>query len=221
MVERSVQFGNEVGRPQPWYTVPSLCHIILGIGSPNIMPYDPWLAKRQTRTAKLREQVNRPANRTERRKLERLKQAVDRAKSRQESLLKECEQVDARGSTFNDVQGNQINIIVNNPTSTDVEQLDEDIAVPENPDIDPELNKYPPLIKYGLDVIARTTTLITTNIAAAAVLIAVIPETVKSNIQSMTIKKTSFRYSFFPKPEPEACESPLIPACPVCFHALP
>ena len=59
----------------------------------------------------------------------------------------------------------------------------------ENPDFDPELTKYPPLIKYGLDVIMRTTTLITTNIAAAAALIAEIPETVKSNIQFTMIKK--------------------------------
>ena len=56
-------------------------------------------------------------------------------------------------------------------------------------DIDPELNKYPPLVKYGLDVISRTTTLITTNITAAATLIGEIPETIKYNIQSMTIKK--------------------------------
>jgi hypothetical protein len=59
----------------------------------------------------------------------------------------------------------------------------------ENPDIDPELNKYPLLIEYGLNVVMRTTTLITTNIVAAVDLIAGIPETVKSNIQSMTIKK--------------------------------
>jgi len=149
--------------------------------------------------------INQVTYRTERRKLERLKR-VDRAKSRQEPngrLLKECEQVDTRGSTFNDVRGDQINIIIDNHTGTDVAQLDEDISVPENPSIDLELNKYAPLIKYGLDVIVRTTTLITTNIAAAAVLIAEIPETVKSNIQSMTIKKTSFRYSFFSEPEPE------------------
>jgi hypothetical protein len=86
----------------------------------------------------------------------------------------------------------------------------------------------------------RTTTLITTNIAAAADLIAGIPDTIKSNIQSMTIKKieldfmlhftyyvhpffisTSFRYSFFSEPEPEHCGSPLIPASPVYFHAVP
>jgi hypothetical protein len=59
----------------------------------------------------------------------------------------------------------------------------------ENPDIDSELNKYPPLIEYGLDVIMKATTLVTTSIMAVADLIAGIPETVKSNIQSMMIKK--------------------------------
>jgi hypothetical protein len=47
-------------------------------------------------------------------------------------ISKESNQVDARGSTFNDVQGNQINIVINNHTSTEVEQLDEDITVPVN-----------------------------------------------------------------------------------------
>jgi hypothetical protein len=48
------------------------------------------------------------------------------------TISKESKQVDARGSTFNDVQGDQINIVINNRTSTDVEQLDEDITVPVN-----------------------------------------------------------------------------------------
>jgi hypothetical protein len=46
----------------------------------------------------------------------------------------------------------------------------------ENPDIDPELNKYPPLVEFGLKVVMSTTNLVTTNITAAAAYIAEIPQ---------------------------------------------
>jgi hypothetical protein len=38
----------------------------------------------------------------------------------------------------------------------------------ENPDIDPELHKYLPPVKFGLKVIMSTTSLVTTNITAEA-----------------------------------------------------
>ena len=46
-------------------------------------------------------------------------------------ISKGCQQVNAQGSTFNDVAGNQTNIqIVNNPPRASVEESDEDISIP-------------------------------------------------------------------------------------------
>lgn len=47
-------------------------------------------------------------------------------------IYKECQQVDAQESTFNNVAGNQNNvqIIVNNPPHASVEEADEDICIP-------------------------------------------------------------------------------------------
>jgi hypothetical protein len=68
----------------------------------------------------------------------------------------------------------------------------------ENPDIDLELNKYPPLVEFGLKVVMSTTSLVTTNITAAAAYIAEIPQILKSNIKSITVKRCVFiEYSFF------------------------
>ena len=46
--------------------------------------------------------------------------------------LKNCRQVDARGGTFNNVDGDQNNIqvIVNNFSSASIEEVDEDFSVP-------------------------------------------------------------------------------------------
>jgi hypothetical protein len=45
---------------------------------------------------------------------------------------KKLRQVDARGSTVNNVGGDQINIVVNTPTNTYIEEVDEDITLPVN-----------------------------------------------------------------------------------------
>lgn len=90
--------------------------------------------------------INRPnRSRKERRKIERsnrvksnhLVQAQPR-RAKVERLLsalflisttaKKFQQVDARGSTVNNVGGDQINIVVNNPTSAHIEEMDEDIT---------------------------------------------------------------------------------------------
>jgi hypothetical protein len=61
----------------------------------------------------------------------------------------------------------------------------------DDPNIDPELNKYPPLVAYGLDIVASATTLITTNIAAAATYLGLPPlsESVTNTLKSLTVTK--------------------------------
>jgi hypothetical protein len=223
-------------------------------------------------------------NRKERRKTEKLNR-VARARSRQardgglpkvrhafECTPKSCtlifitakkyQQVDARGSTINNVGGDQINIVVNSPTSPHIEEVDQDITMPvnisssftynvlilvfsskENYDTDPELNKYPPLVEFGLKVVMSTTKLVMRNINAAAACIAEIPHELESNIQSITLKRwvkqlrlrallrhsahlillrlrNSFRYSFFSDEDVQPCSSP-IAACPTCSYVFP
>ncbi|KIM86868.1 hypothetical protein PILCRDRAFT_290182 [Piloderma croceum F 1598] len=89
----------------------------------------------------------------------------------------------------------------------------------ENPNIDPELHKYLPPVKFSLKVVMSTTSLVTTNITAAAAYLAEIPQTLKS-IESISLERTSFRYSFFSDEDAKPCVSP-IAACPACFHVLP
>ncbi|KIM80586.1 hypothetical protein PILCRDRAFT_822324 [Piloderma croceum F 1598] len=112
------------------------------------------------------------------------------------------QQVDARGSTFTNVQGDQrnnIQITFNNnyASNNNITELPDD----GDPNIDPELNKYPPLRQYGFDVVASTTKLITTSIAAAATHLAlpVLSDSVTNTLESITVTKTVYRYSFFAK----------------------
>lgn len=112
------------------------------------------------------------------------------------------QQVDARGSTFNNVQGDQRNNIQitfndNYASNDNITELPDD----RDPNIDPELNKYPPLHQYGFDVVASTTKLITTNIAAAATHLGLpaLSNSVTNTLESITVTKTVHRYSFFSK----------------------
>ena len=63
-----------------------------------------------------------------------------------------------------------------------------ELLAKDNPNIDTELNKYPPLIKYGLPVVVKVTTLVINVVEAAASCIADLPETIKSKIQTVTFK---------------------------------
>jgi len=106
-------------------------------------------------------------------------------------------QIDARKSTFNNVGRDQYITNNYNYPSPTVEDEADSYIIPDDPSIDHELNKYPPLAQYAQKVVMTTTTLVTTAVAAVADLLEDISDTVKSGIQSITIQKRSVRYSFF------------------------
>jgi hypothetical protein len=60
-----------------------------------------------------------------------------------------------------------------------------------DPDIDPELNKYPPLLAYGFGVVSQATTLITTNIATATASVATVTTDVFRKNWIMNAKEIS------------------------------
>jgi hypothetical protein len=60
--------------------------------------------------------------------------------------------------------------------------------VKDDPHIDPELNKYPPLVEYGLDIVSKTITLVIDGAERAASFIADVPENIKSSIKSVTVQ---------------------------------
>ena len=64
----------------------------------------------------------------------------------------------------------------------------------DDPNFDPELNKYLPLVAYGLKIVARTTTLITTNVAAAIQHFGVpaLSDSIANTLQSLTMTKYAF-----------------------------
>jgi hypothetical protein len=120
------------------------------------------------------------------------------------------QQVDARGSTFNDVQGDQhnnIQIVINNNNAESR----------NDPNGDLELNKYPPLHQYGFDVVASAATLITTNIAAAAAHFGLssLSNSVTQSLKSLTVTKTVYRYSFFSKAD-DICTT----VCASCLRMM-
>ena len=53
---------------------------------------------------------------------------VDKSWFLTSTTAKKFQQVDARGSTVNNVGGDQFNIVVNNPTRAHIEEMDEDIT---------------------------------------------------------------------------------------------
>jgi hypothetical protein len=61
----------------------------------------------------------------------------------------------------------------------------------EDPSIDPELNKYPPLLAYGWDVVASAIKLVTTNVTAAATHLGlpVLSNSVTDTLKSLTVTK--------------------------------
>ena len=61
----------------------------------------------------------------------------------------------------------------------------------EDPNSDQELNKYPPLLEYGFEVVARTVRLITTNIAAAGTHFGLptLSDSVTNTLKSLTVTK--------------------------------
>jgi hypothetical protein len=119
------------------------------------------------------------------------------------------QQVDARGSTFNDVKGNQFNdvqIVISNNYSSDNGNVELNVRqsmfswfslliqtrlFQDDLNIDPELNKYPPLVAYGLDVVMNTTRLVMTNIAAAATHLGLptLSDSVTSAFESLIVTK--------------------------------
>jgi hypothetical protein len=65
----------------------------------------------------------------------------------------------------------------------------------DDPNIDPELNKYPPLVAYGLDIVASATKLIMTNIAAAATHLG-LPPLSENTVKSLTVTKRVYIFIF-------------------------
>jgi hypothetical protein len=63
--------------------------------------------------------------------------------------------------------------------------------MPNTNNNDAELNRYPPLLQYGLDIVARTTTLITTNVTAAAAHLGLpaLSDSVTKSLKSLTVTK--------------------------------
>jgi hypothetical protein len=106
-------------------------------------------------------------------------------------------QLEARNSVFNNVGQNQYNqsVVINNLTLGR-----EDLYPPTRYNVDLNTNHHFP---GHAQVVTSTTTFTTTNIAAAALYWNIDHSGALANLVSLTVKITSFRYSFFSNTQPD------------------